>query len=48
MHKRLGGELVDKGPLQPMAQPVLEHETYAMMLSGLGLIGLMTRRRKAD
>lgn len=28
--------------------PVPEPETYAMMLAGLGLLGVMTRRRKQD
>jgi hypothetical protein len=31
-----------------MAAPVPEPETYAMLLAGLGAIGFMSRRRKAD
>ena len=30
------------------AAPVPEPETYAMLLAGLGLIGAMSRRRKAS
>jgi hypothetical protein len=30
----------------PVAAPVPEPETYAMMLAGLGLLGVMTRRKK--
>jgi hypothetical protein len=29
-----------------VAAPIPEPETYAMMLAGLGLLGVMTRRRK--
>lgn len=34
------------GSLQQVANPVPEPETYAMMLAGLGLLGVVTRRRK--
>jgi hypothetical protein len=33
-------------PVGPVLSPVPEPETYAMMLAGLGLLGVMTRRRK--
>ena len=34
-------------PLDAVAAPVPEPETYAMMLAGLGAIGFMARRRQA-
>jgi hypothetical protein len=30
----------------PVAAPIPEPETYALMLAGLGLVGFMARRRK--
>lgn len=38
---------VDGGGLPP-ANPVPEPETYAMMLAGLGVVGALARRRKAN
>lgn len=32
----------------PMVAPVPEPETYAMLLAGLGLMGVIARRRKMD
>jgi hypothetical protein len=34
------------GLVEVSMAPVPEPETYAMMLAGLGLLGVMTRRRK--
>lgn len=34
------------GTLNPVTAPIPEPETYAMMLAGLGLMGLVARRRK--
>ena len=42
----IGMDLVTYGNLSPIAAPVPEPETYAMMLAGLGLLGVMARRRK--
>jgi hypothetical protein len=37
---------VRDGDVASVAAPIPEPETYAMMLAGLGLLGVMTRRRK--
>lgn len=42
-HYAISGELVEGGQLYVVAVP--EPETYALMLGGLGLVGVMTRRR---
>lgn len=39
---------VDGGTLPPAIPAVPEPETYAMMLAGLGLVGVIARRRKAS
>ena len=41
-------DLVTYGDLSPIAAPVPEPETYAMMLAGLGLLGVVARRRKQE
>jgi len=38
-----GSTVVDPGPIAPVPEP----ETYAMMLGGLGVIGLLRRRKKS-
>lgn len=44
-----GGEIwKDAIVIQAIATPVPEAETYAMMLAGLGLVGFMARRRRAQ
>jgi hypothetical protein len=40
------GMLLDNVSVTTAAVP--EPETYAMMLAGLGIVGLMARRRRAD
>jgi hypothetical protein len=41
--RKVGSLLSENIPLQPVPEP----QTYAMMLGGLGLMGLMAMRRKA-
>lgn len=45
-HYGISGELVQGGQLYVVAAPVPEADTYAFMLLGMGLVGLLTRRRK--
>jgi hypothetical protein len=40
--RKVGSLLSENIPLQPVPEP----QTYAMMLGGLGLMGLMATRRK--
>jgi hypothetical protein len=44
----IGMDLVTYGDLSPIAAPIPEPETYAMMLAGLGLLGAVARRRKVS
>ena len=44
-----GGEIWKNAiAIEAIATPVPEAETYAMMLAGLGLVGFMARRRRAQ
>lgn len=42
----LGNQFAIGGTLSPGVAPIPEPETYAMMLAGLGLLGLAARRRR--
>ncbi|MEW5770923.1 MAG: alkaline phosphatase PhoX [Pseudomonadota bacterium] len=46
-HPDSGDDMLIRITANAEIAPVPEPETYAMMLSGLGLVGLMARRRKA-
>lgn len=46
-HYGIAGELVEGGQMYVVSAPVPEAETYAMMLSGLGLVGFAAARRKS-
>lgn len=46
-HYGIAGELVQGGQLYMVSMPVPEPESYAMFLAGLGLMGVVARRRKA-
>lgn len=46
-HYGISGELVEGGQLYMVSMPVPEPESYAMFLAGLGLMGVVARRRKA-
>lgn len=54
LNNALGGEFGVGGSVTggidgpPSPPPIPEPETYAMLLAGLGLIGLMSRRRKQE
>lgn len=39
---------VDQDPLPPVNSTIPEPETYGMLITGLGLIGFMARRRKQN
>ena len=46
-----GGEIslsVDSGGLPPLVSAVPEPESYAMLLAGLGVVGSVARRRRAQ
>lgn len=42
----VGNTSIDNVAVNSVAQPVPEPETYALMLAGLGLLGVAARRRK--
>lgn len=46
-HYSIAGELVEGGQLQVIAAPVPEASSYAFMALGMGLVGLLARRKKA-
>jgi hypothetical protein len=45
-HYAISGELVEGGQLYLVTAPVPEPETYAMMVTGLALLGTMAKRKK--